>query len=518
MDESKILKAEKLNLKPNGIFSPPPEKTPYLYQKKAGLLMLVRSRMVLGDDVGLGKTLETIMMMSYVKAANPKTKFLVFTERNSLLQWQDEIAAFAPSLRTTIITAETHPDIKSRVTAMRTHGKDVVISTYSMLHKYSKYMKEGMQPRWVFIADEPDVFKNTMTTAHIHAYDLVNGVGGAIRAYGLTATIIGNRLSEAFGIIRIIAPGTFTSEIEFENDYCVIKGKGARRKIVGYKNLDKFRAKIAPVFFGRLQDDPEVKQDLPDVITKDVKVTLSEKQSWKVVEAMDKIIEMADGEVKQLLPLPAMTMAQILTDDPRIKDFDIAGSKTKALVETLTGSLRDERVVVYSKFRTVIDQIEADLVKAKLKVVRVTGKENSVEREAAKQSFMADKTAGNHVPILLMTKAGSRAINLQAGGHLFFFDLPWAYDLYRQIIGRLKRTGSTHRKIGVYRYLAVLHPSVAKHVGTDLTIDHHTLNIILKKFKLWQAITGDSKEIDEVGENDVKEIYEEVVNSYKRKK
>lgn len=87
MDESKILKAEKLNLKPNGIFSPPPEKTPYLYQKKAGLLMLVRSRMVLGDDVGLGKTLETIMMMSYVKAANPKTKFLVFTERNSLLQW-----------------------------------------------------------------------------------------------------------------------------------------------------------------------------------------------------------------------------------------------------------------------------------------------------------------------------------------------------------------------------------------------------------------------------------------------
>lgn len=514
MDIQKILTAEKLNLKPNGILDLNTGKSPYLYQRRAGLLMLLRSRMVLGDDVGLGKTLETILMMSYVKAARPETKFLIFTEKNALLQWLEELALWAPSLKVRILTADTHPDIKSRITAMRTHGMDVIITSYSMLNKYHSYLKEGMQPRWVFIADEPDIFKNTQTVAHTNGFDLVNGPGGACRAYGLTATIIGNRLSEAFGILRVVAPGTFSSELEFEKNFCIIRRRKGHRKIVGYKNLDQFRSKISPVFFGRLQDDPEVEQDLPDVITKDVPIQLSVKQSWKVVEAMDRILEMANGEVQQLAPLPAMTMAQILTDDPRVKDFDIKGSKTEALVETLQGSLKGERVVVYSKFRSVIDKIEEDLEKVKIPCVRITGKEKTSQRDEAKRRFMSD--GEDHIPVLLMTKAGQRAMNLQKGGHLFFFDLPWAYDLYRQTIGRLKRTGSSHKKIGVYRYLAVLHPEVAKQVGTEKTIDHHTLSILMKKFELWKALTDDAKEIEGVNGNDVQEIFDLVVNSFKR--
>lgn len=512
MDAQKIKTSKDIKLKPNGVFVD--VNIPYFYQRRAGLLMLLRPRMVLGDDVGLGKTLETILAVSYFKAQKQETKFLIFTEKTALRQWVKEFKWLTPQIKTKIITAETNPDPQQRVRAMRQHGADVVLTSYSMLHNYWKYLKEGMGERWIVIFDEPDFFKNTETVTHRNAFEMVNGPGGPARIYALTATIVGNRLDEAFGILRIVAPGTLSSRKEFEKNFCKMKRIKKMMKVVGYKNLDQFRKQIEPVFYGRLQDDPEVEQDLPEVITKDVEVELGKEQSWKVVETMDRIVSMPDGEVKQLGILPAMTMSQILTDDPRVKGFDIVGAKIEALKETINGSLRGQRIVVFSKFRSVVDLLEEEVRKVtNYPILRITGKESWEEKEAAKNFFMSEEE-GAESSILFLTNAGRRAINLQKGGHLFFFDLPWAYDDYRQIIGRLKRTGSTHKRVGVYRMMGVLHPDVAAQVGTEETIDHYTLGVLMEKFKLWQALTGDAKEI-ETSDSDVMDIYQAIKNSYR---
>lgn len=513
MDVQTIKTSKTLTLKENGIFAD--TSIPYNYQKRPPLLMLLRPRMVLGDDCGLGKTLETILLMSYLKAHREDTKFLVLTERLAVKQWWNSLEWLAPTMTKRIITAETHKDIPSRVRAMRTHGVDVVISGYGLLYNYAKYLKEGMGPRWVFIADEPDYFKNPESAMHIAAFEMVNGEGGAARAYGLTATIVGNRLLEAFGILRIIAPGALGSNKEFERDYCKMKRIKGVLRVVGYKNLGAFRQKIEPVFYGRLQTDPEVEQELPDVIPKDVEVVMSKEQSWKIVEVMDKIISMPDGEVRQLGILQAMIMAQLLVDDPRVKGFNIVGAKTLALIETLEHSLSGERVVIFSKYRRVIDLLEKEMEAKGLTTVRITGAENLEQRERSKTRFISD--GPDRVPILLVTRAARRAIDgLQKSGFVFFFDMPWGYDDYRQLVGRLKRTGSTFKKVLASRMLAVLHPDVASQVGTDRTIDHYTLKVVMDKFKLWQAITGDAEELDTT-ESDVVDVYEEIKKNYKAK-
>lgn len=510
-----IKKAKKLDLKPNGVFSDP--EKPYLYQRRASLLMLLRPRMVLGDDVGLGKTLEALLASSYIYAQNKDTKFLVFTEKTALRQWRKEAAELCPGFKSKIITAELYPDISQRIKVMRNPESTVVFTSYSMIYKYMRYLKEGMGDRWICIFDEPDLFKNTESEAHKLADEMVNTPGGPSRVYGMTATIVGNRLDEAFGILRVVAPGTFSSRKEFEDEFCVVKKINNRKKVVGYVNLDKFRERIEPVYFGRLQDDPEVQQDLPEVITKDVEVEMSEKQSWKVVEAMDRIIEMPDGEVKQLGVLPALILAQQLTDDPRLKGYDIIGAKTSAILETINGSLRGQRIVIFSKFRSVIDHLEEEIRKiTNYPILRITGKEGWGAKEASKDFFMSDEP-GAESSILLLTNAGKRAINLQKGGHLFFFDLPWAYDDYRQIIGRLKRTGSIFKVIGVYRLLGVLHTEVAAMVGGERTIDHHTLEVLMKKYELFKAVTGEqaTKSI-ETGSSDLLEIYEAIKGSHRK--
>jgi len=474
-------------------------------------------RMVLGDDVGLGKTLEAIVALTYIKASQPETKALVLTEKVAFRQWENEFKWLAPKIKVLRITADSHPDPATRVRAFRQHGADVIITSYGMIYNYRNHILEGLQPRWVFIADEPNYFKTTTTKLHAGTFEMVNGKKGAARAYGLTATIVENKLEEAFGILRVIAPGTIGSLVEFEKKYCIKrKIKMGRRITIGYKNLDQFRKQIEPAFYGRLQDDPEVEQDLPEVLSKDVEITLGKEQSWKLLEATDRIIEMPDGTTKQVDILPALILSQQLANDPRLLGFKIEGEKMNALLETIEHSLAGERVMVFSKLRSQIDMLEKFLNKAGHETVRITGREKQSTREEAQERFMSD--GRNRCNILLMTRAGQKALNLQKGGHLFFFDLPWSYGMYRQTIGRLKRTGSTHKKIGVYRMLATLHPEVAKEVGgSDQTIDHYSLKVIMKKFQLWQAITGDEKEIS-TSPSDLTEIWNEVKQSWRKSK
>ena len=537
MDANLIKTRPEINLRPNPYLEKP--DVPFLYQRRQVLMMLTRPRMVNGDDVGLGKTLEALVAFTFLKAKHPELKALVVTEKLAYKQWVEDLRKFTVGLRAKIV-AGNYPKPSDRVRAFRQHGADILITGYGQLYDYSHHMIEGMGPRWVAIFDEPNYFKNPDTLLYKNVRGMVVGdINGQPyrtvrerlrngdredrivpihtgktpgRSYGLTATVIENRLEEAFGVFSVVAPHTFRGRTQFDRDYCVKrKVKRGVYTVVRYKNLDRFRKQIEPFFYGRLQDDPEVEQDLPEVMAKDLLIELGRKQSEKLVEAMDRIIEMPGGEVKQVEILPSLILAQQLADDPRVLGFDLESAKNQALKETLTNSLHQERVVIFSKLRRVIDSLERDLNQAGLECVRITGKESEKQRETSKSRFMSDGT--DHCPILLGTKAVMKAANLQKGGHLFFLDLPWSYGWYRQTVGRLKRTGSIHKAIGVYRMLACLHPDVASRTGSEETIDHYALKVIMKKFKLWQAVTGDVTEIEEVTK-DVKDIWNAIREGY----
>lgn len=542
MDAKQIRTATTLNLKQNPYFVL--NNKPFLYQKRGILMQLVRPRLILGDDVGLGKTFEKIVAFTYLKAQRPNLRAVVLTEKMAYKQWLDEIAANTIGLKAKIITTGTYPDPAARVRAFRQHGMDIIITSYSSMYNYSHHIIEGLGPEWELIADEPNYFKNTETLlwksmrgaivgdpsgrAYRVVREQIVEAGKkttqdrmvhidkgerALRSTGLTATVIENKLEEAYGVFSIVAPHCFQSEAQFQRDYCVRKKvKRGVFKTVGYKNLDKFRAQIEPFFYGRLQDDPEVEQDLPEAIPKDVPIILSREQSSKVLEAMDRIIAMPSGEVRQPEILPAMTIAQQLVDMPEVLGFNIVSEKMEALLETLTNSLAGERVMIFSKLRRVIDAIENHLRKAQLDCVRVTGKERDFERERAKERFMSD--GPDRCNIILGTNAIIKAANLQKGNHLFCFDMPWSYGWYRQLVGRLKRTGSSHKRIGVYRMLGCLHPDIAVKVGSEKTIDHFSLETVQKKFQLFKAITGDITEIESAN-TDVVDIYHAVRMSRK---
>lgn len=512
MDDITIKTAKNLQLKPSPYIKD--HNIPFNYQKRMVLLTLKRPRMIVGDDVGLGKTIEAIYHFAYMKMLRPDTKAIVFTEKGTLKQWLKEFDKFTKGLKVKIITAQTHPDPKLRISALRNFEGDVIITSYSMAYNYSQYLLMGMGKRFIVYADEPNYFKNHESLLNKKMKDVSYA---ACRAYGLTATVIENRLEEAYGIFSIIAPDCFESKLDFDRDFCIKKkvGRANRNVIVGYRNLDKFREQIEPYFYGRLQDDPEVEQELPELLTKDLEIELSIEQSKKVVEVMDRLVEMPDGSIQQLELLPSLIRAQQMVNDPKLLGFDIDSAKTDVLVEMLQNSLSGERVIVYSKLRQVIDIVGERLKKEKIPYVRITGLEKEIERNLSQEKFMSD--GPDRCNVVLMTRAGLKGLNLQKGGHLIWYDLPWSYGHYRQGCGRIKRTGSIHKAVASYRFLATLHPQVAASIGSDQSIDHHTLNVLERKKALFNVITGDVTTI-ESSPSDLVDIMKEVKAHHRKGK
>lgn len=511
MDAAAIKSAATLTLRPNKYLRDC--NIPFNYQKRGSLLMLLRPRMVLGDDVGLGKTLESIVHFTYMKAANPRLRAVVLTEKIALVQWKEQFEWLTQGLSTKIVTANTHPDPTARVAAIRQYEGDVLISTYSLMYKYRKHVLEAVQKDgFVVYCDEPNVFKSTSSQIHAAMYEFCQEAG---RVYGLTATVVENRLEEAFGIFRVVCPGLIPSKVFFEKEFCIKRKlrRPARWVICGYKNLDKFRKLIEPGFYGRLQDDPEVKQELPEVLPKDLPIELSMEQSRKVVEAMDRLVQLSDGSIVNIDVLPSLILAQQFCDDPGLKGFNIPSAKTEAVIDALQGSLSGERVLIYCNLRSMVFRLQAALHAKGIESVRITGKEKEQERELAKARFMSD--GEDRCNILIGNRAIAKSANLQKSGHLIFYDLPWSYGIYRQMVGRLKRTGSMFKVIGVYRLLAILHPSVAAAVGTAETLDQYVLKTIMRKKDLFDAITGDVISI-ETSQSDVLEIWQAVKDARKR--
>ena len=60
------------------------------YQKQMVVHMLAMKRFIVGDDTGLGKTVETIASLCHLWRKDPSRKVIVLTKKSSITQWESE--------------------------------------------------------------------------------------------------------------------------------------------------------------------------------------------------------------------------------------------------------------------------------------------------------------------------------------------------------------------------------------------------------------------------------------------
>lgn len=504
------------------------------YQVQGVYHMLTMRRMVLGDGTGLGKSLQTIATLCYIWMKEPNSKAIICAPKSALRQWAAEFDKFATGIKPIVATgtaaqrkaayeawanAPTGPDDPKVVLVMNyailvrdwDAGAERVLLPNGKPDPKAPVIPgllDGITskvPNLITIFDESQAFKS-MTTKTWQTCRFLSDRSS--RVYGLTATLLKNRLEEGFSIYKVVKPDIFTTKTKFMEDFCVTKplrNNSYVKIIVGYKNLGLFREKIDPFFLGRSKH--EVSSELPALTTKEIVCELTPAEDAKYEEALSGVLELGDGTVKDYEENKALVsliycqqivnslallkykdgdevQASIIDD----KSFKLSSlsSKEQALMDLLSEELDGEKVIVYTRFASHVPRLVEILKKNKIKSVAITGKVNDKVRKEAQDAFQDLKS---DTRVIFITGAGTEAINLQAASAMVFLDAPWSWGDYVQAIGRLIRIGSPHTGVNVYHLMAE-RPSKS---GKDTkTIDHHTLNLLQAKKDLIDKVIGEA--------------------------
>jgi SNF2 family DNA or RNA helicase len=490
--------------------------------------------MVLGDGTGLGKTIEMLGALCYLWAREPNNRVIVVAPKSALRQWASEIERFTTGIKVFVVSGKVNERQQTWLEWATYEGpeKPLLILNYHLLVRDWDYGAQvgkdakgkpdpkqfvpGMVDRItrqvkdiVTIYDEATAFKTT----GIKTWQTCGFLSQrSQRCYGLTATLLKNNLQEGFGIYKVIYPGMpgFTTKTAFLNDFCVTKLQpvpGGRKipVVVGYRNLQKFRDTIDPYFLVRRKH--MVSDELPTLITKEILCELSSAEEAKYNEALSGVLELGDGEVKEYEEHKAfvsliycqqvvnsLTMLRFSGGDEVLGGIyrdeghkvDDLGSKETLLLELLTEELEDEKVIIYTRFASLVPRLQGILAKNKIKSLAITGKQNGDQRQAAQTAF---QDLQSDVKVIFITDAGSEAINLQAASAMVFFDAPWSWGNYVQLLGRPIRIGSPHQHVVVYHLIAERSADTKK--GRK-TIDRYVLEMLDKKKDLIDKVIGEA--------------------------
>jgi len=511
------------------------------YQVQGVYHMMTLKRMVLGDDCGLGKTVETLAAMAYLwdSKAESDHKVIVVAPKSAIEQWADEIRRFLVGVEPIVASAK--PTKGKSALDLRTEAYQkwrdskkpaVLITNYALLVR--DWNEGGFQPlkpdgkpdpkkpvkpglldeitgsieKLTVVFDEATAFKSKRTKTWEIAQFLSRK---ANRCYGLTATLLKNRLFEGYCIYGVVRPGLFTTQSKFHDSYCFVElkkmGKARVPIIKGYKNLDHFRSTIDPFFLGRKKH--MVAKELPTLTTREIVVELSRPEELKYAEALTGVFELGDGEMKVYEDNKALvsliycqqvvnSLAMLgfgegsgvnadLIDDPKRYRVNSLGSKEQALVDLLSEQLDDQKVIVYTRFASLVPRLQAILKKQGIESTRITGKETDDKVRRSNQKKFQDPDSG--INVVFITDAGSEAINLQMAAATVFYDAPWSWGNYLQILGRMVRIGSPHKGVLVF-HLVAMRPGKEK-AADSKTIDHHVLTLLRNKRGFIDKVLGE---------------------------
>lgn len=508
------------------------------YQVQGVFHMVALKRMVLGDDTGLGKTIESIAALCALWEKETDNKVIVISPKSAIQQWASEIRRFTNGV-TPIVAGEDKMSGESPVEA-RTRSyarwlktdRSVLIINYALLvrdwnhggfqppKKSGKLSKQPVKPGLldevtkragdlVVIFDEAHAFKSRRTKTWEISRFLSDR---AHRVYGLTATLLKNRLEEGYCIYKVIKPDMFSTVTDFHDRYCYVQMQPVgRRKIpivVGYKNLDKFRERIDPFFLGRKKH--MVATELPSLTTKEIAFELNRAEDVKYGEALTGVLELGDGEIRDFEENKALVSLiycqQVVNSLAMLKfnegqeigssqfDFDIGdwdvhkvgtlSSKEDTLVDLLTGELDEQKVIVYTRFASLVPRLQAIFDKHKIKNTAITGRITSDKKRREAQELFQNPKGDTRV--IFITEAGAQSINLQMAVATVFFDAPWSWGDYLQALGRMIRIGSPHQAVLAYHLMA-MRPDRKD----NKTIDHHVLKLLRKKKTVIDKVLGE---------------------------
>lgn len=376
------------------------------YQQLAANLFLEQGHLLLGDQVGLGKTVSAIAAMT-AKRILPA---LVVVKAHLPGQWDEEIGRFLPLLRTHIIKKRAEYDLPAA---------DVYICTYSKLDAWYGILAERVR---CVIYDEIQELRIRGSEKYKAAEALSSVVPYRL---GLSATPIYNYGGEIWSVMNLLCPDALGTFEEFDREWCVNQwGK------VCVRDPDALGAYLRSNHLMIRRTRRDVGRELPPV-TRYVQEANFDR------EVYERQTSAADQLARVILSGTFLERGQAA------REFDLklrqaTGIAKAPFVAELVRMLVDsgERVLLGGWHRAVYDVWLQRL--QGLRVVMFTGSESPTQKEAARRAFVEGKA-----DVMIMSlRSGAGTNGLQyASSCCVLGEMDWSPAVHEQFIGRLNRDG-----------------------------------------------------------------------------
>lgn len=401
------------------------------YQRVAAETVLSTGGLLLADDVGLGKTISAIAMLT-----DPRTRpALVVTLTHLPKQWVGEIGRFAPDLTTHIIKSTTPYDL----TALRnTHANgnghasltgsvpDIILMNYHKLHGWAETLSARGFIRAV-IYDECQELRSGDKVAKYRAARLISRSASFVLA--TSATPIYNYGGEFYNVLDCVKPGALGTRSEFVEEWCTA-GESNKPAIADPKAFGSYLRDNGYMLRRTRQ---EVGRELPDLIKiphyVEADINALNTVSRSCAELARLILKQGEsrkGEKMQASDELSNKLRQAtgISKAPYVAEF------LKLLVE------QDEKVVCFAWHRAVWD-ILLDRLK-EYKPAMYTGSESVVQKDEAKRRFVEGET-----PLFFISlRAGAGIDGLQKVCRTVVnAELDWSNSVHEQNTGRVYRDG-----------------------------------------------------------------------------
>lgn len=397
---------------------------PYPYQREGIRQGLEWQRLIIGDEPGLGKTLQSIGIVDTADAY----PCLVICPSSLKINWQREWEKFTDKHALVLDngTRTTWPYLLS----MRMHH--VAIVNYESLRKYFVWDINGGRKSFrlkdvVFcphiqlfksiIIDESHRVKDPSAQQTIFAKGLATGKQWRIL---LSGTPVVNR------------PEDLVSQLSIMGRLNEFGGKGAFLSRYGEgHNLDELSRQLYDSCLVR-REKAKVLTQLPDKTRCDLYVDISNRDEYNLAqddlaEYLRQYKECTDWEIRRKMRMEALVRFMTL------RSLSAKG-KVKQAVDFVKVFLDSGKpLILFCSYHEIVDE----LCKAFPRAVRVTGRDSMMAKQAAVDSFQS----GNSHLIICSIKAAGVGLTLTAASNVAFVEFPWTYADCCQCEDRAHRIG-----------------------------------------------------------------------------
>jgi superfamily II DNA or RNA helicase len=440
------------------------------------VLKQYRGRVLLADEVGLGKTIEAGMILKEYLLRGMAERILILVPAPLVGQWREEMAE-----KFGIDCATTHDALMRQDPAAFWAQKRIVASMATARRReHAALLEDGTYD--VVVVDEAHHLRDQASAS----YRLVNALQKRYLLL-LSATPVQNNLIELYNLLTLLQPGIFRTQKEFRAAYMV---PGKPREPV---NRDRLRDLMRGAMVRNTRALAALKLPRRHASTIRAVPDAAEAQCYTDLTHLARTAG-ASGKagqtrlaVQHLLGAagssPAAASASIARfaerhpQEPGWAQLQAryqalqAGAKQAALLKLLAQN-PTEKKMVFIHHRDSMTQIAALLKKQGLSPLMFDGSMSGPEKDAAVAAF---RDTGS---LLLCSESGGEGRNLQFCNTLINFDIPWNPMAIEQRIGRIDRIGQT-REVFVFNLV------------TAGTIEDAMLRILDEKLNMFELVVGE---------------------------